>query len=235
VLTHGVTRQSVFMRQRILIVEDDPGIARLLLDNLTIDGFDVRCVATAHEALVACQEFLPALVVLDIMLPDRSGLEVFGRLRQGGRRGVVILSARGQKADKLRGLTLGADDYVTKPFEIEELVARIRAVLRRTTASAEAIQIGKLRIDFGNRRAVGPDGEVHLTAREFDILRYLVEHQRRVVHRDQLLRDVWGSEDATPRSVDIAIARLRKKIEDAPHAPKFIRKVHGDGYCLTVG
>jgi len=221
------------MPKRILIVEDDAGIARLLLDNLAIDGFDVRWAADAHQALVICHEFLPDLVLLDIMLPDRSGLDVVGLLRQGGRRGVVILSARGQKADKLSGLKLGADDYVTKPFDIEELVARIRAVLRRTSSSDESITIGKLSVDFRRQRARGPEGEIHLTAREFEILRYLASHHHRVVHRDQLLKDVWGSDEATSRSVDIAIARLRKKIEEDPHSPKFIRTVHGDGYCLT--
>ena len=220
------------MPKRILIVEDDAGIAKLLLDNLTIDGFAVKWASDAHQALVLCQEFLPDLVLLDIMLPGRTGLEIFGLLRQGGRRGVIILSARGQKRDKLAGLKLGADDYVTKPFDLEELVARIRAVLRRTSVPDGPIRIGKLSVDFRQHRASNPKGDVHLTSREFEILRYLVAHHRRVVHRDQLLKDVWDSA-GTAQSVSIAIARLRKKIEDDPAAPRIIRTVHGDGYCLT--
>lgn len=222
------------MRKRILIVEDDPNIARLLLDNLTIDGFEARWATDAHAGLVACQEFIPDLVLLDVMLPDGSGLDVVALLRQGGRRSLIILSARGGKSDKLAGLTLGADDYVTKPFDMGELVARIRAILRRTSSESGAIRIGGIEIDFHRQRAVGPRGEMHFTAREFEILRYLASHQSRVVHRDQLLRDVWGIDKVTARVVDIAIARLRKKIEVDPRAPTFIRTVHGDGYCLTL-
>src|SRR4051812_39144653 len=116
------------MGKRILVVEDDAGIAKLLSDNLTIDGFEVACAADAHQALVSARIYLPDLVLLDLMLPGQSGFEICGLLRQGGRRPVIMVSARGQRIDKIRGLELGADDYVTKPFDIEELVARIRAV-----------------------------------------------------------------------------------------------------------
>ncbi len=221
------------MAKRILIVEDDAGIAKLLCDNLTIDGFVVKWAADAHHALVDCRAFRPDLVLLDIMLPGKSGFELCGLLRQGGRRPVIMVSARGQRSDKIRGLQLGADDYVTKPFDIEELVARIHAVLRRS-AAPERIKIGRMIIDFKGLRATTPSGEVHLTHREFEVLRYLAAHLDRTVHRDQLLADVWGVVDgSTTRSVDFAIARLRKKIEEDPHNPRFIRTVHGDGYCLT--
>ncbi|HET7055205.1 MAG TPA: response regulator transcription factor, partial [Thermomicrobiales bacterium] len=164
------------MRKRVLIIEDDAGIARLLLDNLTIDGFDVRCAHDAHDGLVACQEFLPDLVLLDVMLPDRIGFDLVGLLRQGGRRSVIVLSARGSKADKVDGLTRGADDYVTKPFDIEELVARIHAVLRHTQPAANVARIGRIEFDFEQHQATGPSGQVHFTAREFEILRYLAAH-----------------------------------------------------------
>ena len=223
------------MSKRILVVEDDAGIAKVLCDNLVIDGFSVKWAADGHSALLACRAFLPDLVLLDLMLPDKSGYELCGLLRQGGRRPVIMVSAKSQRADKIRGLDLGADDYVTKPFDIEELVARIHAVLRRTTPSAERIKIGRFTIDFKRLVAKSPEGDLHLTHREFEVLRYLASHHDRTVHRDQLLADVWGVVDgSTTRSVDFAIGRLRKKIEVDPHNPKFIRTVHGDGYCLTV-
>jgi len=222
------------MSKRILIVEDDPGIAKLLTDNLVIDGFAVKRASNAHDAIVACRSFLPDLVLLDVMLPGKSGFDLCGLLRQGGRRAVIMVTAKSQRADKIRGLELGADDYVTKPFDIQELVARIHAVLRRTTHVIDRIRIGKVVVDLKHLRAIGPAGDVHLTHREFEVLRYLAAHRDRTVHRDQLLTDVWGVVDgSTTRSVDFAIARLRKKIEEDPHNPRFIRTVHGDGYCLT--
>jgi DNA-binding response OmpR family regulator len=221
--------------KRILVVEDDPGIAKLLCDNLVIDGFGVKWAADGHAALTMCRSFLPDLVLLDLMLPDQSGFELCGLLRQGGRRSIIMVSAKSQRADKVRGLDLGADDYVTKPFDIEELVARIHAVLRRATPSADRIKIGRITIDFKRLHAKSPEGDLHLTHREFEVLRYLAAHHDRTVHRDQLLTDVWGVVDgSTTRSVDFAIGRLRKKIEADPHNPKFIRTVHGDGYCLTL-
>ena len=220
--------------KRILVVEDDAGIAKLLRDNLTIDGFQVRLAATAHEALTGCQTFLPDMVLLDISLPDQSGFELCQILRQGGRRHVIIVSARGQKSDKIRGLNLGADDYITKPFDMEELVARINAVFRRS-APVERIHLGDVTICFQTLKAWSPDGEIHLTYREFELLRYLAQQSGQVVNRDRLLSEVWGvSDGSTTRSVDYAILRLRKKIEPDPHAPRFIHTVHGDGYSLTT-
>jgi DNA-binding response OmpR family regulator len=221
------------MPTRVLVVEDDPGIAKLLHDNLVIDGFAVRLAGTSHDALRECQAFAPDLVLLDIKLPDGNGFELCQVLRQGGRRPVIFVSARGQRSDKVRGLDLGADDYVTKPFEIEELVARINAVLRRTRPVVQTIRLGPIAIDFVSRRARRAQQEVHLTSREFDLLRYLAERPDSPVHRDQLLAEVWGVHDgSTTRSVDFAVARLRKKIEPDPHNPRYLRTVHGDGYSL---
>src|SRR6187431_2656264 len=141
------------MATRLLVVEDDRGIATLLHHNLTIDGFEVRLAATAHDALRQCQDFAPDLVLLDIKLPDGNGLELCRVLRQGGRRPVIFVSARGQRSDKVRGLDLGADDYVTKPFDMEELVARINAVLRRARPTIERILLGTVIVDFVASRA----------------------------------------------------------------------------------
>ena len=222
------------MATRLLIVEDDPGIAKLLVDNLTIDGFDVRVAASAHDALRECQAFLPDLVLLDIKLPDGNGFDLCQVLRHGGRRPVIFVSARGQRADKVRGLDLGADDYVTKPFDIEELVARIHAVLRRTRPVVEKIVLGAIVVDFVSLRATRGHTDIQLTKREFELLRYLAGHAGAAVHRDQLLAEIWGVHDgSTTRAVDFAVARLRKKIEPSPHAPRFLRTSHGDGYSLT--
>jgi DNA-binding response OmpR family regulator len=223
-------------QKRILIVEDDEGIARVLADNLRIDGFNVRRAATAHDALVESQSFRPDLVLLDIMLPGQSsGFDLCGVLRQGGRCGVIIVSARSQREDKLRGLGLGADDYVTKPFDMEELEARINAVLRRTVLVVSRIRLGETEVDFEAHTAQRGSTPLHLTHREFEILRYLAERKDRVVHRNELLREVWGVLDgSTTRSVDFAISRLRRKIEPNPPEPRFLRTVHGDGYSLTL-
>lgn len=223
-------------QKRILIVEDDEGIARVLADNLRIDGFNVRWAGTAHEALVESNAFRPDLVLLDVMLSGQpNGLDICGVLRQGGRCGVIIVSARSQREDKLRGLNVGADDYVTKPFDMEELAARINAVLRRTVLVVSRIRLGQIEVDFEAHTARRGSTAVHLTHREFEILRYLAERRDHVVHRNELLREVWGIVDgSTTRSVDFAISRLRRKIEPNPPEPRFLRTVHGDGYSLTV-
>jgi DNA-binding response OmpR family regulator len=223
-------------QKRLLIVEDDEGIARVLSDNLRIDGFNVRWARTAHEALVESQSFRPDLVLLDVMLAGQpNGFDICGVLRQGGRCGVIIVSARSQREDKLRGLRVGADDYVTKPFDMEELSARINAVLRRTVLVVSRIRLGDILVDFEAHIASRGSTELHLTHREFEMLRYLAERRDRVVHRSDLLRDVWGIVDgSTTRSVDFAVARLRRKIEPNPPEPRFLRTVHGDGYSLTV-
>ena len=224
------------MSGRILIVEDDNMLAKVIGDNLRFAGYEVSAAADGHDAVARLRTFQPDLVLLDLMLPDRSGFDLCGVLRQGGRTPVVILSARAQKADKLRGLKLGADDYLTKPFDLDELLARIQAVLRRSRRGVDRLVLGDVTIDFNALRAVTGKREVHLTHREFGVLRYLAERHERVVYRDELLREIWGYLDVPPttRSVDHAIARLRKKIEPDPHRPRFIRTVHGDGYVLNT-
>jgi DNA-binding response OmpR family regulator len=228
---YGLNVQS---KKRILVVEDDRALARVLRDNLTFDGFDVELVANGNLALTRATALNPDLVVLDITLPGRSGFEICGDLRQRGRVPILMLTARGQKADKLRGLDLGADDYMTKPFDLEEFLARVRAVLRRTRPSYDALTMGTVTVDFVSQAALRAGRRLHLTHREYEILQYLAERPGQVVERSVLLREVWGYKQAPfTRLVDNAIARLRKKIEPDLHQPQFIHTVRGDGYTLT--
>jgi DNA-binding response OmpR family regulator len=222
------------MKPRILIVEDDSSLAQIIRDNLLLDGFDVEWASHAERALGLYRSFGPDLVLLDVMLPDLSGFELARALRHGGKTPIIILSARGEKTDKLTGLRLGADDYITKPFDMEELVARINTVLRRMKPTVTAIRLADITINFQSGTATGPRGDLHLTHREFEILRVLSERRSRVVFRDELFREVWGFLDtSTTRSVDRAVSRLRQKIEPDPRTPRFLRTVHGDGYILT--
>lgn len=218
----------------ILVVEDDEALARVLRDNLRFEGFEVQCATDGRLAIERARQFAPDLVVLDLMLPDYDGFDLCGMLRQEGRTPVIMLSARSQKADKLRGLTLGADDYITKPFDLEELLARIHAVLRRTHPAIRELRLGPVLVDFQALRAVRGSYPIHLSYREFEVLRYLAERQGRIVSRSELLAHIWSYVDVPiTRSVDHAIARLRKKVERDPRHPEFIHTVHGDGYCLT--
>jgi DNA-binding response OmpR family regulator len=223
---------------RILVVEDDQLLAKVICDNLSFDGFEVTRAATAHAAVNLLREFGPDLIVLDVMLPDRSGFDVFETLHQGGRTPIIFLTARGETVDRLRGLRLGADDYVIKPFDLAELLARVHAVLRRVRVGvADRLTLGDVSIDFKSQTAMRGGQALHLTHREFELLRFLAARAGRVVHRGELLRGVWGYPDdsATTRSVDHAIARLRRKIEPQSDQPRFIHTVHGDGYSLTPG
>jgi two-component system, OmpR family, response regulator VicR len=222
------------MKKRILIVEDDAALARVLSDNLTFSGFEVDRVDDGAEVVGRVRAFSPDLVLLDVTLPGPDGFELCGLIRQGGRTPVIMLTARDQKSDKLRGLELGADDYVTKPFDFEELQARIRAVLRRARQMVVQVTLGETVIDFSAFRATRGRRDLRLSRREFDLLSYLAEREGAVVPRSELLREVWGfPEEPSTRAVDYAIRRLRRKIEKDPHNPEHIHTVHGDGYCLT--
>jgi DNA-binding response OmpR family regulator len=222
------------MTKRILIVEDDAGLARVLGDNLTFEGFQVEVVSDGNRALQAARAFGPDLVLLDLMLPGKSGFELCRVWREGARIPIVMLTARADRKDKLTGLKLGADDYVTKPFDLEELIARIHAVLRRTRPSIQRLQLGSTVVDFTNLHAWNGSSVIDLSHREFSLLRYLAERANSVVHRDELLHELWGYADALhTRAVDHAIARLRRKLEKDPHHPQFIHTVRGDGYTFT--
>jgi DNA-binding response OmpR family regulator len=222
--------------KRLLVVEDDTAISRLLEDNLVYEGFNVACAADGTEALEKVATFFPDLVLLDLMLPGRSGFEVCQQITERPNRpGIIVLTSRRADSDKVRALNLGADDYVTKPFALDELLARVHAVLRRSQPQVESIVLGSIVIDFRHSRAHKNGVEVDLRPREIEILRHLAGRQGKVVTRDELLRLVWGY-DHVPltRTVDIAIARLRRKIEPDPHHPRFLRTAHRDGYSLTL-
>jgi DNA-binding response OmpR family regulator len=221
------------MKKRVLIVEDDHALAKVLIDNLAAEGYEVEHVADGNLALERVRLFVPELVVLDITLPGMSGLDVCDRLWQHGHIPVLMLTGSSRHSDKVGALDRGADDYITKPFDLREFLARVRAVLRRALVDTDTLQIGALSINFVQRSARLGRTTLHLTEREFCVLQYLSERMGHVVHRDELLRKFWGAGPASTRSLDIAIARLRKKIEPDVHHPRFIHTVHGDGYTLT--
>ena len=221
------------MKKKILVVEDDVALAMVLKDNLCFEGFDVECVANGNTALTRAAEFAPDMAVLDVTIPGIDGFEVCRILHHAGIP-VLFLTARSQKSDKVRGFSLGADDYLTKPFEVEEFLARVKVVLRHTRPNVNQLMLGAVLIDFSKRTARRGRKDLHLTHREFELLQYLGQREGRVVHRDELLRTLWGYPQIPfTRSVDNAIARLRKKIEPDVQHPRFIHTVHGDGYTLT--
>jgi DNA-binding response OmpR family regulator len=225
------------MSKRILIVEDDKAIARLLRDNLEFEGFHVEHSLTGRDAHTIAEQFGPDLVLLDLMLPNGyDGLELCRSFAsEPGRIPVIVITAKGEKEDRVRGLTLGADDYVVKPFALDELLARINAVLRRTSAPMEGLTLGSTTIDFRTLRAFRGKKELVMTDREFEVLRCLAEKPGSVVSRDELLQTVWGYSDAPlTRTVDNFIFRLRHKIEQDPKHPRFIRTVYGTGYRLVI-
>lgn len=222
----------------ILIVDDEPSVVEVVALYLQREGFRVRIARDGAEALVALGGERPALVILDVMLPHVDGLSILRRLRQNpaGNVPVILLTARGQEVDRIAGLDLGADDYVTKPFSPAELVSRVRAVLRRaTTAIAEPnvapIAHGELRLDPRSREVTLREQVVELTATEFNLLWFLATHPRQVFRRDQLLAEVWGYADyLDPSTVTVHIRRLREKIERDPANPAWLQTVWGVGY-----
>ena len=225
------------MAKRILIIEDDKATASLLRDNLEYEGFVVETSENGHDVLGSVKRFMPDLLLLDLMLPHGAdGFEICRALHESPTRvPVIILSARAQKEDRIRGLTLGADDYVTKPFALDELLARVHAVLRRTKPPIDHLRLGNTVIDFRRLRAHSGARRVELTDREFEILHCLAERAGHVVTRDELLHLVWGYSDAPlTRVVDNFIFRLRHKLEPDPRHPTYIRKAYGDGYRLIT-
>jgi DNA-binding response OmpR family regulator len=220
---------------RILVVEDDLSIAHVLQDGLVFEGFAVECVNDGRDVLKDAQRFMPHLVLLDLTLPGVDGLELCRALiERSDRPSIIMLTARSQNEDKVQGLRLGADDYVTKPFAFNELLARIQAVLRRAHPSMEELRLdAETVVDFRHFRVTRNDAVLNVSDREFELLRCLAERAGKTVTRVELLRVVWGYSDMPlTRLVDNAIVRLRRKIERDPHKPRIIRTVHGDGYSL---
>jgi DNA-binding response OmpR family regulator len=223
---------------RILIVDDEPEIVRGLEDNLRFEGYDTSAAFDGDEALRRATTDGPDLVLLDVMLPRLSGWDVCRELR---RRGldvpVIMLTARGEETDRVRGLELGADDYIAKPFSLREVLARVRAVLRRPgpRQKAQELAFGDVRVQLRARRVFKSGVEVRLTRKEFDLLAYLVGHRGEIVTRERLLDEVWGYERfPTTRTVDTHVLRLRRKFEGDPDRPTWIETVHGQGYKFRV-
>jgi two-component system alkaline phosphatase synthesis response regulator PhoP len=220
---------------KILIVEDEPDMVLGLKDNFEFEGYEVTTAADGQTGLEKARSQQPDLVILDIMLPRLSGLEVCKTLRgEGFETPIIMLTARGQEIDKVVGLELGADDYVTKPFSIRELLARVRAILRRTDGTRRRLSnysFGDVELDFEIYRARRGGEPLELSPREFELLRYLIERKGETVSRDKLLEDVWGYESyPSTRTVDTHIAKLRAKIGDSGTDPRFILTIHGVGY-----
>ena len=223
------------MNAHLLVVEDDAALALVLRDNLVFEGYTVEIAADASEALSKASSQPPDLVLLDLMLPDGDGFDVCRQLSERSPRiSIVVLSARQERSDKVRALGLGADDYVTKPWALDELLARIRAVLRRTHPGIGRVHIGDAVVDFSGREAFRHGTRIFLTTREFELLQFLAERQGHVAMREEILRIVWGYQESTlTRTVDNFIARLRRKIENDPRHPQHILTAHGGGYYLV--
>ena len=223
----------------ILLVEDDPNLRTGLEDNLQIEGYATASARTVREARQLMRTRQPDLVVLDRMLPDGDGVELCRQLRADGYlRPIIMLTAKSEEIDRVVGLESGADDYIVKPFGLRELLARIRANLRRSTEWRDTggwVEVGAARVDFRAHR-IERDGEpLETSARELSLLRFLVERRGQVVSRDMLLEFVWGlPQDVSTRTVDNFIVRLRRKIEPDPTRPRVLRTVHGSGYKLVL-
>jgi len=219
---------------RILIVDDEPAMVRGLEDNLRFEGYQVLSATSGREGLDLAVREGPDLILLDVMMPALSGWEVLRALvKQGRDIPVIMLTARGEEVDRVLGLELGADDYITKPFALGELLARVRAVLRRPGPRRrfDEFRFGDTRLQLRARRAFRAGQEVRLTRKEFDLLRYFVEHRDEILTRERLLDEVWGYERfPTTRTVDTHVLRLRQKFERDPERPAFIVTVHGQGY-----
>ena len=221
--------------KRLLIIEDEPGIVLTLSDRLMREGYAIESSGVGESGLERATREPFDLILLDVMLPRLGGFDVMRELRKRGiETPVIMLTARGQIVDKVVGLKLGADDYVTKPFEMVELLARIEAKLRRQPVAihpAEGHQFGDIRMDFRKAEITKAGAPLDLSAREFQLLRYFVEHRGATLSREELLNEVWGYNSMpTTRTVDVHVAWLRQKIEPNPRHPQFILTVHGMGY-----
>jgi DNA-binding response OmpR family regulator len=220
---------------RLLIVEDDPDIAEVVRRGLVAGGYDVDVAADGEAGLRAAQEHEYAAVLLDIMLPGLSGWEVCCRLRTGRRTTpILMLTARDAVEDRVKGLDLGADDYLPKPFELSELLARVRALVRRDRVHrTRVIRLGEVVIDTGARQVTVAGREVHLTSREYTLLEALASHEGRPLTREYVLERVWSDDESYSNTVDVYIGQLRRKI-DGGRKPSLIQTLHGVGYVLRA-
>ena len=225
--------------ERILVVDDEPRYLRLIEFNLSAEGYPVQTVATGDEAVLKTAQNRFDLVILDIMLPGIDGFETLSQIREFSSVPVIMLTARGRQEDKVRGLRLGADDYVTKPFSAQELLARVGAVLRRSISTdvdslTGTRDFGALQIDFAKHRVFARGAEVSLSPTEYRLLRQLATSAGRVIVQDDLIEKVWGA-GYDSEVLRVTIRRLRQKLEKNPAAPEFVRNVAGVGYLLDDG
>ena len=228
---------SPIVPREVLVVEDESQMRALLTDNLEFEGYHVTAVESAEAAVAEVARGPVSLVLLDLMLPGMSGFALCERLRNEGQRvPIIILTARTHEQDRIRGLDLGADDYVSKPFSVRELMARVRAQVRRDDWRSDTgpeFTFGDVKVNVRQRLVTRKGRHVALSAREFELLRYLIAHRNEVVSREQLLRDVWGYHQlSVTRTVDNYVAKLRNQLEPRPHDPRYIVTVHGSGYQL---
>jgi len=220
----------------VLIIEDEPGLVLTLTDRLKSEGYGVDAASDGIAGLERATRGKWDVILLDVMLPGASGFDVCRQIRQRGvTTPIIILTARGQVVDKVRGLKLGADDYLTKPFDMAELTARIEAQLRRASATERGgptrYQFGDISVDFRKAEVIRAGQPIDLSAREFLLLRYFIEHREAALTRDELLHNVWGYQSMpSTRTVDVHVAWLRQKIEPNPKHPQYVLTVHGLGY-----
>jgi two-component system alkaline phosphatase synthesis response regulator PhoP len=220
---------------KILIVEDEPNMVAGLRDNFEFEGYTVITARDGVEGLQRALDESPDLVVLDVMMPRMSGLEVCKQLRaKRGSIPIIMLTARGQEVDKVVGLELGADDYVTKPFSIRELLARVKAVLRRTAVVPKDLDqhaFADIEVDLKRCRVLKSGKVIDVSSKEFELLKYFICHSGEILSRDRLLEEVWGYDNyPTTRTVDTHLVRLRQKLEPDPEQPQYFLTVHGTGY-----
>jgi DNA-binding response OmpR family regulator len=223
-------------RRKILMVEDEPSITTPLIEALEREGFESAVARTAAEGVTLAGELAPDLVLLDVMLPDGSGYDVCRELRRNSDVPIIMLTARGEETDRIVGLEVGADDYVVKPFSARELVARIRAVLRRvrlaeSPAGEHPLEVGDVQLDPARHAVTHAGRPVELTRKEFDLLQLLMRNAGAVVSREQLIEDVWDMNWFGPtKTLDVHVSALRKKLGDDPAAPRYLHTVRGVGF-----
>ena len=228
------------MKARILFVEDEAGIAEVVTDLLRAEGHEATTVADGRLGLERARHLQPDLLILDLMLPGLDGFAICDAMRrQGFEGGILMLTARGQLRDRVDGLAIGADDYLVKPFDSEELLARVNALLRRVRKTGltpvERVAFGRVNADFARMEFTRDGAPLALAAKEAELLRFLVNQRGRVLGRDEILRQVWREQPAiTERTVDVHIAWLRQKVEENPQAPRHIQTVRGEGYRFEI-
>ncbi|MFH1853298.1 MAG: response regulator transcription factor [Candidatus Neomarinimicrobiota bacterium] len=227
------------MANRILVIDDEPQMRLGLQDNLEFEGYEVSCAIDGQQGYELLRKERFDLILLDVMMPKMTGFDLCQKIHaEGIRTPVIMLTAKGEEIDRVLGLELGADDYITKPFSIREVLARVKAVLRRfpakTVADDGPVTIGRLRVDLAGYNAWEGDTSVPMTHKEFEIIKCLLKHRNETVSRGRLLDEVWGYDEMiTTRTVDNFILKLRQKLEPEPKTPSIILTVHGIGYKLV--